>query len=167
MMGKPLIVVSYIALSAAARFPAPMYRAPVLAHLRMSAADKAVAPPDDDKEDRIGAGGRGGHAVGEQPEVSGEERELQMRVMKHQQSAARLSMAEDARSLVEYSTGYAVISTLSSAVRSPATRATRHQSRITCHGSHGTHHMARTICPWSATRHPGHASLIARPCARL
>lgn len=116
MMGKPLIVVSYIALSAAARFPAPMYRAPVLAHLRMSAADKAVAPPDDDKEDRIGAGGRGGHAVGEQPEVSGEERELQMRVMKHQQSAARLSMAEDARSLVEYSTGYAVISTLSSAV---------------------------------------------------
>ena len=39
-----------------------------------------------------------------------------MRVMEHQKNAARLSMAEDARSLVAYSTGYAVLSTLSSAV---------------------------------------------------
>lgn len=72
--------------------------------------------PDADDEDRIGAGGRGGHAVGKQPEMPDEERELQMRVMKHQKSAARLSMAEDARSLVAYSTGYGVLSTLSSAV---------------------------------------------------
>jgi len=36
--------------------------------------------------------------------------------MEHQKTAARLSQAEDARSLVAYSTGYAVLSTLSSQV---------------------------------------------------
>jgi len=69
-----------------------------------------------DKEDRLGAGGRGGHAVRGQPELSPEEKAVQTAVMEHQRSAARLSMAEDARSLVAYSTGYAVLSTLSSAV---------------------------------------------------
>lgn len=69
---------------------------------------------EEEGEDRLGAGGRGGHAVRNQPELSEEERKVQAAVMQHQSSAARLSQAEDARSLVAYSTGYAVISTLSS-----------------------------------------------------
>ena len=87
--------------------------APVRAPRR---AISAVRMADDDDDDRIGAGGKGGHAVGAQPEMSEEEKALQMKVMTHQKSAARLGMAEDARSLVAYSTGYAVLSTLSSAV---------------------------------------------------
>ena len=113
-----LALLSALALSTATRLPAPVLRAPVIAHraavLRMEAAEAKA--DDEEKEDRIGAGGRGGHQVGQQEELSPEERELQMRVMEHQKGAARLSMAEDARSLVEYSTGYAVLSTLSSQV---------------------------------------------------
>ena len=71
---------------------------------------------EEEGEDRLGAGGRGGHAVKNQPEISDEEREVQTKVMEHQRGAARLSQAEDARSLVAYSTGYGVLSTLSSAV---------------------------------------------------
>jgi len=48
-----------------------------------------------------------------QPELSEEEKIIQTKVMEHQKSAARLTNAEDARSLVGYSTGYAVLSTLS------------------------------------------------------
>ena len=68
------------------------------------------------KEDRMGAAG--GHAVGkmQMPEVSPEEMAVQKAVMTHQRSAARLSQAEDSRSLVAYSTGYATLATLSSAV---------------------------------------------------
>ena len=104
-----------IALSAATRLPVPLRRSPVVA--RRAAALRMEAKADSkEEEERIGAGGKGGHAVPNQPEMSAEERELQMRVMAHQKDAARLSMAEDARSLVAYSTGYAVLSTLSSAV---------------------------------------------------
>lgn len=71
---------------------------------------------DDEKEDRLGAGGKGGHAVPNQPELEEEEKKVQMAVMEHQRGAARLSMAEDAKSLVAYSSGYGVLSTLSSAV---------------------------------------------------
>ena len=49
-----------------------------------------------EEEDRIGAGGRGGHAVKGQPELSEEERALQMKVMEHQRGAARLSQAAPA-----------------------------------------------------------------------
>ena len=63
---------------------------------------RAVRMADDDDDDRIGAGGKGGHAVGAQPDMSEEEKALQMKVMTHQKSAARLGMAEDARSLVAY-----------------------------------------------------------------
>jgi len=56
----------------------------------------------------------GGHSVGAQPEVSAEEKAAQQRFMEHQKTAARLSAAVEARSLVQYSTGYAVISTLAS-----------------------------------------------------
>jgi len=66
---------------------------------------------EDEKEDRLGAGGRGGHAVRGQPELSEDEKKIQMKVMEHQKTAARLSNAEDARSLVGYSTGFGVIST--------------------------------------------------------
>lgn len=82
------------------------------AYIAMSEAAKV----DDKEEDRLGAGGRGGHAVGEQPKLSEEEQKVQQAVMEHQKGAARLSQAEDARSLVEYSSGYAVLSTLSSQV---------------------------------------------------
>ena len=82
--------------------------------LRM--APVAMADKAEEEEDRIGAGGRGGHAVRGQPELTEEERALQTAVMEHQRGAARLSQAEDARSLVAYSTGYGVLSTLSSAV---------------------------------------------------
>jgi len=77
-------------------------------------ADAAKA--EEEKEDRLGAGGRGGHAVRNMPELSEEEKKVQTAVMEHQRGAARLSQAEDARSLVAYSTGYAVLSTLSSAL---------------------------------------------------
>jgi putative heme iron utilization protein len=109
---KLIVLSAAVALTGATRLShAPAYarRASIL-RMEATAADK------EEEEDRIGAGGRGGHNVGKQPEIPEEERELQMRVMKHQRSAARLSMAEDARSLVAYSTGYAVLSTLSSAV---------------------------------------------------
>ena len=75
-----------------------------------------VAKDAEEEEDRLGAGGRGGHAVTKQPELSDEERAVQMAVMEHQKGAARPSQAEDARSLVAYSSGYAVLSTLSSAL---------------------------------------------------
>jgi len=84
---------------------------------RAAAARMAeAATEDEEKEDRIGAGGRGGHAVRNMPELSEEEKKIQTMVMEHQRGAARLSQAEDARSLVSYSTGYAVLSTLSSAL---------------------------------------------------
>lgn len=76
----------------------------------------AAETDNSDKEERLGAGGRGGHAVRNQPDLSEEEKIVQTAVMEHQRSAARLSQAEDARSLVGYSTGYAVLSTLSSAL---------------------------------------------------
>ncbi|KAL1496397.1 hypothetical protein AB1Y20_016352 [Prymnesium parvum] len=83
---------------------------PLRHHSPLSSAAKGT------DEDRLGAGGRGGHAVTSQPELSEEEQKVQAAVMEHQRNAARLSQAEDARSLVAYSTGYAVLSTLSSAV---------------------------------------------------
>eukprot|EP00325_Prymnesiales_sp_UTEX-LB-985_P030059 CAMPEP_0174737544 /NCGR_PEP_ID=MMETSP1094-20130205/68474_1 /TAXON_ID=156173 /ORGANISM="Chrysochromulina brevifilum, Strain UTEX LB 985" /LENGTH=315 /DNA_ID=CAMNT_0015940787 /DNA_START=195 /DNA_END=1142 /DNA_ORIENTATION=+ len=76
----------------------------------------ADAKEEEKEEDRLGAGGRGGHAVKNQPELSEEERKIQTAVMEHQSGAARLSQAEDARSLVAYNSGYAVLSTLSSTV---------------------------------------------------
>ena len=67
----------------------------------------------EEEEDRLGAGGKGGHAVKNMPELSEKEKEIQKKVMEHQQTAARLTGAEETRSLVEYSTGYAVLSTIS------------------------------------------------------
>ena len=108
-----ILFFSAIALTAATRLPAPLVRAPARGPLRAALRMEAQAEAEEDKEDRIGAGGRGGHAVPNQPELSEEERALQMRVMEHQRGAARLSMAEDAKSLVAYSNGYAVLSTIS------------------------------------------------------
>tara|TARA_B110001452_G_scaffold237806_1_gene217876 strand:+ start:975 stop:2060 length:1086 start_codon:yes stop_codon:yes gene_type:complete len=82
-------------------------------HALVAMAEEAAA---DEKEDRLGAGGRGGHAVPNQPELDESENKVQIAVMEHQRGAARLSMAEDAKSLVAYSSGYAVLSTLSSSV---------------------------------------------------
>lgn len=69
-------------------------------------------------EDTLGAGG--GHAVGkagmEAPKLTAEEMKIQKNVMEHQRGAARLSQAEDARSLVAYSTGYATLATNSAAL---------------------------------------------------
>ena len=93
---------------------------PAAASRHVGARHRAVyadeAKKDDEEEDRLGAGGRGGHAVKGQPELSDDEKKVQAMVMKHQQGAARLSQAEDAKSLVAYSSGYAVLSTLSSQV---------------------------------------------------
>lgn len=76
---------------------------------------ETASAKEEEEEDQLGAGGRGGHAVPKsaQPEISEEERAIQTAVMEHQKTAARLSQAEDARSLVGYSTGYGVLSTLS------------------------------------------------------
>jgi hypothetical protein len=102
-----------VAVACASRLPAPLLRvSPTL----VRSAVTMDATQKDEEEDRLGAGGRGGHAVPKQPELSEEERALQMRVMEHQKGAARLSMAEDARSLVAYSSGYAVLATQSSAL---------------------------------------------------
>jgi len=74
--------------------------------------------PKQKKEDTLGAGG--GHAVGkagmEAPKITAEEMDIQKSVMTHQRGAARLSQAEDARSLVSYSTGYATLATNSAAL---------------------------------------------------
>lgn len=88
--------------------------APRRAPLHIVAAE--ASKEEEEKEDRLGAGGRGGHAVGKQPELPEEEKAVQTAVMEHQRGAARLSQAEDARSLVAYNSGYAVLSTLSSQV---------------------------------------------------
>ena len=82
----------------------------------LAAIAMAEEKKEEEDDDRLGAGGRGGHAVGKQPKLSEEEQKVQTAVMEHQQGAARLSQAEDARSLVAYSTGYAVLSTLSSQI---------------------------------------------------
>lgn len=86
---------------------------PVAPRALATAAEKEG---EEEGEDRLGAGGRGGHAVRNMPELSEEEKAVQAAVMEHQRGAARLTMAEDARSLVAYSSGYAVLSTLSSQV---------------------------------------------------
>jgi len=87
--------------------PAPCARRPIFM------AEAEVKKDDDEKEKRL----TGGHAVGKSmPELSDEEKAVQAAVMEHQRGAARLSQAEDARSLVAYSTGYATLATLSSAV---------------------------------------------------
>lgn len=77
------------------------------------AMQETTKTPADDRKDRVGAAGQGGHAVRNMPELSEEERKIQAAVMEHQRGAERLSQAEDARSLIEYSTGYAVLGTLS------------------------------------------------------
>lgn len=99
--------VSAVRLAAPRTLGAPVARAVAL---RMEAP---ASTDEEEEEDRLGAGGRGGHSVKNQPELSEEERALQMRVMEHQKTAARLTNAEEARSLVGYSNGYAVLSTLS------------------------------------------------------
>ena len=86
------------------------------AHPAAPRALATAAENEEEGEDRLGAGGRGGHAVRNMPELSEEEKAVQAAVMEHQRGAARLTMAEDARSLVAYSSGYAVLSTLSSQV---------------------------------------------------
>ena len=97
--------------------PASFHNLPVAAASTQRHALIAMAEEKkDDEDDRLGAGGRGGHAVGKQPKLSEEEQKVQTLVMEHQKGAARLTQAEDARSLVAYSTGYAVLSTLSSQV---------------------------------------------------
>ena len=83
------------------------------AAIHLAEAETQAIEDEEEKEERLGAGGRGGHAVRGQPELSEEEKIIQTKVMEHQKSAARLTNAEDARSLVGYSTGYAVLSTLS------------------------------------------------------
>ena len=56
------------------RLPAAQLRAPLVAHrasvVRMEASEAKV--DEEEEEDRLGAGGRGGHAVGKQPELSEE-----------------------------------------------------------------------------------------------
>jgi len=94
----------------ASRVALPTVRVPVLARPR-AAVFLEAAKAEEEKEDRLGAGGRGGHAVKGQTELEGKEKEIQMKVMEHQKTAARLSNAEDARSLVSYSNGFGVIST--------------------------------------------------------
>jgi hypothetical protein len=78
--------------------------------IRMMAGE---ADKPKEEEDRLGAAGKGGHQVTGAPVLPPEEQKVQAAVMEHQKGAARLSQAEDARSLVGYSTGYAVLSTLS------------------------------------------------------
>lgn len=53
-----------------------------------------------------------GHQLPEGGEPSDEEKEIQQRVMAHQKTAARLTTTTEARSIVEYSNGYGVISTV-------------------------------------------------------
>ena len=113
MIYTTLLLLSSLSLASASRLASSV---PLRAPTTFTSARRAalVTMEEKEEEDRIGAGGRGGHAVKGQPELSEEERALQMKVMEHQRGAARLSQAEDARSLVEYSTGYGVLSTLSS-----------------------------------------------------
>lgn len=111
LLGSATALQSLLASRPAALRSVPHSRS-ALAPLRMEAA----ATEDKEEEDRLGAGGKGGHAVPNQPELSEDEKKVQMAVMEHQKGAARLSQAEDARSLVAYNSGYAVLSTLSAAV---------------------------------------------------
>lgn len=85
-------------------------RLPSRPAVRMMAGNAAK---DNEEEERLGAAGKGGHQVRGAPALSAEEQAVQSAVMEHQKGAARLSQAEDARSLVGYSNGYAVLSTLS------------------------------------------------------
>jgi len=52
-----------------------------------------------------------GHQTGGMPQLSNEDRKFVDKFQKHQKGAARLSNAEEVRSLIEYSNGYGVLST--------------------------------------------------------
>jgi len=60
-----------------------------------------------------------GHQV-DRPELTKEAQELQLRVSEHQKNAARLSKPEEVRTLIEYSTGFGVMSTISREFGYPA-----------------------------------------------
>jgi putative heme iron utilization protein len=98
-------------LAAPAAASALLRRAAAAGSVRMMAASTEAAK--EEEAERLGAGGRGGHAVKNQPEISEEEKALQAKVMEHQAGAPRLSNAEETRSLLQYSTGFATLSTLS------------------------------------------------------
>ena len=51
------------------------------------------------------------HSVKGMPKMSEEEMKLAQALQEHQKEAARLSHAEDARNMMQYGTGYGVIST--------------------------------------------------------
>lgn len=75
-----------------------------------SARASASKMAEEEEEKKSPPGG--GHVVpAGQPELSEEEKALQIKVMEHQKAAPRLTLAEDARSLVAYSTGFGVLST--------------------------------------------------------
>ena len=107
-----LLIALFAALTTATRLPVAALRSPALA-IRRAAVVMEAEGKEEEEEDRLGAGGRGGHSVTNQPEISDEEKKMQAAVMEHQQTAARLTNAEEAKSLVGYSNGYAVLSTLS------------------------------------------------------
>uniref|UniRef100_A0A0G4I9C8 Uncharacterized protein n=1 Tax=Chromera velia CCMP2878 TaxID=1169474 RepID=A0A0G4I9C8_9ALVE len=81
----------------------------------LAAAQETATETEEEKKEE---GGGGGHAVpnSAQKTIPPEEAALQARIQEHQANAARLSPAEDARSLVEYSTGYGTLSTISSSL---------------------------------------------------
>lgn len=73
-------------------------------------ATRALRMASDDAEQDPGHAPPAGAAPAELPE---EEMAMQKKVAAHQKKAARLSSAEEARSLIAYSTGFGVLSTMS------------------------------------------------------
>ncbi|CAM9750904.1 unnamed protein product, partial [Ectocarpus sp. 8 AP-2014] len=81
--------------------------------LRMEASGDSAESATEKKEEASGHSPpkATGHAAGPGPQRSPEQEALAARIQEHQQAAARLSHTEEVRNLMQYSTGFGVLST--------------------------------------------------------
>lgn len=112
MMGYPRRhVVAVLALCACARgfAPAPRARAPWTA--RASSPEPTEAAAKKEPAAKAPDGGSSGHVVAGMPELTPEQAAVQERVQAHQQGAEKLGAAEEIRTMIHNSHGFAVLST--------------------------------------------------------
>jgi len=88
-------------------------------YLKLQAAESSSSSEAKEETKPTGHSPPAGHGVPEQ-EISEEAQAIQMKIREHQQSAARISKPEEVRTLVEYSTGFGVMSTISKDFGFPA-----------------------------------------------
>jgi len=85
------------------------FRVPALSKVNTIQSSRIFATKEDTQETS-----GGGHQVKGFPEPSEEDKIFMEKLQEHQQSAPKLTFAEEVRTLLQYSTGFGVLSTLSS-----------------------------------------------------